>query len=298
MNFSLRYFIKEALSSFSRGGAMSLVAVLALTLAVLALGAYERLRSNTLYWLSQAEQRLEVVVYLKDGSDEFRARALAEQMKALPNVAELRLVSPAEAAAEVAKDAALAGFLQALGGENPLPWSARVKLKDSGVQELAAFAKSAQALEGAAEADWGRDSAEAVLKWLSLVKAGLLVLGVALALSAVLVTASVIRLTVYARREEIGIMRMVGASTAFIRIPLFLEGGLQGLLGGGLAALLLYGSMRLLDHRALAELALDLSAYLPFGVTPPFALGLAGLGGGLGLLGSLLALARGFREEG
>ncbi len=293
----LRYFFKEALASFSRGGAMSLVAVLALCLASLALGAYERLRANTLYWLSQAERRFEVVAYLKDGTDEPAARQAAEQMKALPGVDQLRLVSPAEAAAEVSKDEVLAGFLQALGGENPLPWSVRVNLKEKNPASLAGFAAAALKVEGVAEADWGREGAEAVLRWLRLLRAGLLALGAALGLSAVLVTASVIRLTVYARRGEIAIMRMVGASPAFIRIPLLLEGMLQGLLGGALAAGLHYGVLRLLEARAATELELDLGAYLPFGVTPLFALGLLGLGAGLGFLGSLTAVARGFKEE-
>ena len=86
MILPLRYFLKEALSSFSRGGAMSLVAVLALTLASMALGSYTLLRRNSLYWLDQAEHRFEAVVYLKDGIDEARAKEAAQRIRVLPGV--------------------------------------------------------------------------------------------------------------------------------------------------------------------------------------------------------------------
>src|SRR6185369_1810589 len=124
MNLHLRYFLKEAFSSLGRGGAMSLVAVLTLTLASMSGGAYFLLRQNSLYWLGQAERRFEVVVYLKDGLDETGARNAAEKIKALGRVKDLTLVSPAEAAKDLAKDQGLKDYFQVLGNENPLPWAA------------------------------------------------------------------------------------------------------------------------------------------------------------------------------
>ena len=297
MNGHLKYYFREAVSSFSRGGAMSLVAVLALTLAALALSGYALLRENTQFWLSKAEGRFEAVLYFKDGLDEARVRALAAQLKALPEVEELSLVSPADAAKELSKDAVLADYFGVMGGENPLPWSARVKTKIADAATLNALASKARATEGVSDVDWGQESTEALLKWMKLLRSSLLILGMALALSAALVTASVIRLTVHARRDEIAIMRMVGASNGFIRAPLLLEGFLQGLVGGVLGCGLLVGLSRLVSLKALAELQLDLSAYLPYGVTPEF-FAAAALGTALlGFAGSLLAVGGPFKGK-
>jgi cell division transport system permease protein len=297
MNLHARYYFREALASFSRGGAMSLVAVLALTLAALSLGGYDLLRRNTHYWLGRAENRFEAVVYFKEGLDEGRAKALAAQLKAFPEVRELSLVSPADAAKELSKDAALAEYFGALGSENPLPWSARIRAQSAESGQLQSLAVKAKALEGVADVDWGQDSTEALLKWMKLLRSSLLFLGLALALSAALVTASVIRLTVHARRDEIAIMGMVGASYWFIRIPFLLEGFLQGLVGGFLGGLILMTLGRVAAARALSELQLDLAAYLPYGVTPGFFACLALGAGALGFLGSLLAVGRSFRDK-
>jgi cell division transport system permease protein len=296
MNGHLRYYLKEAASSFSRGGAMSLVAVLALTLAALSTGGWWLLSRNLRLWLDKAEGRFELVAYFKDGMEEAGAKALFEQLKALPEAGESVLLSPSDAAKELSKDAALAEYLGLLGGENPLPWSARIKAKSAAPGALKALAAKASALEGVSDLDWGAEGAEALLKWMRLLRSSLMFLGLALAFSAVLVTASVIRLTVHARREEISIMRMVGASHGFIRAPFLLEGFLQGLVGGSAGCLLLMGMGRFLAHKALSELQLDLGPYLPYGVDPLFFGAVALAAGLLGLLGSWMAVGGKIRE--
>ncbi len=298
MSMPLRYFFKEAWSSFGRGGAMSLVAVLVLTLAALSLGSYALLRQNTLYWIAKAENRFEAVVYMKDGSNQDAAAALSDRLRALPRVKDLRLVSPAEASQELSKDRGLSEFVAALNGDNPLPWSARVRLESADAPSLEAFEAEAEVLDGVDSVDWGKDSVEAVLKWLKLLRSALLALGFTLAVCAVIVTASVVRLTLYARRGEISIMRLVGAGQWFIRIPLMMEGALQGALGGLLGAALLFGAGRLIAARAMHDLQLDLGASLPYGVGPLFLLGLVLASALLGLLGSLLALGGSVREPG
>ena len=296
MTGHFRYYFKEALASFSRGGAMSLVAVLALSLAALSLSGYALLRDNTHYWLGKAESRFEAVVYFRDGLDESKAKALAEQLKALPELLELSLVSPVEAAKELSKDSALAEYFAVLGNENPLPWSARVRAKTADADVLKRLATKARAIEGVTDVDWGQESAEALLKWMKLLRSSLLILGMALGASGALVTASVIRLTVHARRDEIAIMRMVGASPWFIRVPFLLEGFFQGLAGGALGTLILVGLSRLVSSRALTELQLDLSAYLPYGVTPLFGAAVVLATGLLGFMGSLLAMGGRFKD--
>ena len=106
-----------------------------------------------------------------------------------------------------------------------------------------------------------------------------------------LIVAAVLRLSAWSRREELGIMRLVGAGHGFIRAPFLLEGLLQGLAGGILAAAALAGLQAWLESTLRSGLGLDLAAFLPAGVDVWMAGALALATGALGLLGAAFALA-------
>lgn len=296
MSLPLGYFVRQGAASLARGGAMSVAAVLVLALAGLGLGGYALAWRNSAHWLAQAEQKLEAVAFHRTGSDAAQAERVRASLAALPGVREARLVSPDESARELAADLGLRDYFQILG-ENPLPYSTRVKLDVADPAALREWAAKARAIEGVEDVDYGQDLSEGLLRWLSLARRVTLILGLTLALAAALMTASVIRLTLYARRDEISIMRMVGASGFFIRVPFLVEGALQGLLGGLLALLALWGGAQALRSHALSDLQLDLAKFLPYGLSSLFALQLLSACALLGFLGSLLALGRGFKDE-
>jgi cell division transport system permease protein len=201
------------------------------------------------------------------------------------------LVSPQEARRELERDAELKRYLDLLE-ENPLPSSARVVLQQHTPELVRAFAARAAEVGGVASVDYGDKAAETFLnvlrglRWLSLV------VGAVLCAAAGLMVSNVIRLTVFARRAEISIMQLVGASPLFVRAPYVLEGCLTGLLGGALAAGLLFGLGEAVTRHLQQNLNFDLSAYLVAGMEPRLALAMLGLGMALGFLGSLSAVGK------
>lgn len=297
MNFRPGYFVMEALASLRRTGAVAGVAVLSLWLAAFSFGLWMMMKKNSSFWLEMAGERFSAVAYFADGRGEAGARQAFEALKLLPGVKESRLVSPEEAAKELSGDAKVSEWLQALGGENPLPWTGRFRLAEAKPEAFRAFAAEARKIEGVADIDFGGDATETLLAWLKLLRDGLLMAALAFAACAALLTGGVIRLTLYARRGEIAIMRMVGASPAFIRFPLLLEGALQGLLGGLAACLSLHFARGAALSQARELLAVDLQAFFPHGMDFSLWAGVLGAGAGLGLLGSLLALGGAMKDR-
>ena len=185
----------------------------------------------------------------------------------------------------------LAGALDGLS-QNPLPPTIEVRPRGSpGPGEVRMLAARLARLPSVTDVDYGRewlDKLEALGRSLRLFGAGalLIVLGAAL-----LVVANTIRLAVYARRDEIEIMKLVGATDGYVRMPFLLEGALQGLLGALLALGALEAVQRFLLPRASQAFAFAAGAIAPR-LLPVHALGLAGVGAVVGLLGSWLAVAR------
>src|SRR5476649_312214 len=270
----------------------SLVSVLTIGLSlflgasfVLALFAARALLSS---WGAQAS----VTLYLDRALNDEQARALAQEVQSRAGDADVVYVDRATALSRLRVDLGdLAGSLDGLT-QNPLPPSLEVTprsaLPPSGLRMLAARLGQ---LPGVEEVDYGRewlDKLEALGRASMAFGAGALiaVLGAAL-----LVVANTIRLAVYARRDEIEIMKLVGATDGYVRAPFLLEGLLQGVLGAGLALIAVLSMQRWLLPRAQA--AFDFAA----GVAPPRILPLhgallLGLGAAVGLFGSWLAVAR------
>ncbi len=270
----------------------SLVSVLTISLSlfigasfVLGLLAARTLLTS---WGAQAN----ITLYLEKQVTDDKARALAQQVRQQDPDVEVTYVDRAMALSRLRVDLGdLSGALDGLA-QNPLPPSLEVapqaSLPPSGVRMLAA--QLAQ-LPGVAEVDYGRewlDKLEALARGLRVFGAGALftVLGAAL-----LVVANTIRLAVYARRDEIEIMKLVGATDGYVRAPFLLEGALQGLLGAALALGAVLAVQRWLLPRASQAFAFAAGISAP-NLTPAHCAGLLGAGAVVGLFGSWLAVAR------
>jgi len=270
----------------------SLVSVLTIGLSlflgasfVLALFAMKALLAS---WGAQAS----VTLYLDRALTDGQARALAQEVQTRAGDASIVYVDKATALSRLRVDLGdLAGALDGLT-QNPLPPSLevtpRVALSPDGLRALAA--QLAQ-LPGVQEVDYGRewlDKLEALGRASRAFGTGALlaVLGAAL-----LVVANTIRLAVYARRDEIEIMKLVGATDTYVRAPFLLEGILQGLLGAGLALGAVLSMERWMLPRAQAAFAFA-AGMVPPKLLPLHGAALLGLGAVVGLLGSWLAVAR------
>jgi cell division transport system permease protein len=287
---SLKYFILEALRQAWRQRLLTLVAVSALGLAALFAGAWGLLWRNAQHWGASVGDAAEIVAYLRPGLSAAGQGAAVDAARQLSGVASVSLVSEAEAAEQLSRDPQLRQALELLG-ENPLPATLRIRLNGTDPGMARSISGSLARLDGVEEVDTGDGAVESLLKANRAVRTALLGLGGLFSGAALLIVAAVLRLAAWSRRQELGIMRLVGASHGFIRAPFLLEGLLQGLLGGALAAGALGASLSWLALRLRAELQVDLAAFIPLGVDVPLALSLVAGTALLGLIGAGLGLA-------
>jgi len=233
-----------------------------------------------------------LTLYLDPGATDAQARALAEQIGAQGQGLEVRYVDPATALQRLRGDLGELG--PALDGlpENPLPPSLEIiprePLQAVGLRVLAAQLGQLPFVQ---DVEYGRewlDKLEALGRGLRAFGAGALLAVVAAAL---LVVANTIRLAVYARRDEIEIMKLVGATDRYVRAPFLIEGALQGVLGAALAV----GGIAAVQHWLLprASQAFAFAAGVSaMHLVPLHALAILGAGALVGFLGSWIAVAR------
>jgi len=289
MAFRPFHHTRRALEAMVRGPYVTLTGTATIFVAALLTGLFAAVLGGGERLLHAWAGEVKVSVYLAPGSDLSRARAAAAALapgrpvEAVPAAEALRRL-----AASMGEQAAL---LEGVGAD-ALPDAVEVAATGLGLDDARALAARLRQVPGAAEVDFGTAWLERLEAFLARARvAGLALLG-ALGLATAVLVSNTLRLAVFARREEIEIMKLVGATDAFVSAPFLVEGLLQGLLGGGLAAAALMGLHAAVAPRLSA--AVGLAAPLGLADVLPWPLLLAlWLGGGaIGLLASALAVAR------
>lgn len=270
------YFTKEASIGLFRNGLMTLTAVITITLALIILGSFYIVITNVNHFAEMAKGVLEIRVYLKEDAD---AISLQNRMLSLEGIKEVKFVSKTEAANWLGKTLGIKDLHNYLAADNPLPDMINIKLKDD--VQLKGLTAQLESLPGIDEVEYGQDFVESML----LVVQVIWVIGVSLVVIVGLVVlyiiVNTIRLTVFARRKEIEIMKLVGATDWFIRWPFMLEGIMLGLSGAILATIFISKGYHLLFGYVK-----ELAPFIPL-------LGEHMLNGGLFWLVSLVGLAFG-----
>jgi cell division transport system permease protein len=291
----LAYFGRAALRGLRASPVTSGVAVATIGIALVLVGAFALLLGNMRGLLERVGDDLVVAAYLEEGLPEARRQELLETVRGTPGVESVRLVSEAEALERFRRGIGRgAAFVDALG-ENPLPASLEIRLVPAqrSVEGMRALVARLEGLPGVDDLASGQDWVEGYVRAVAVVRGLGIGLGAILALATLLIVANTIRLGVFARRDELEILSLVGASRSFVVTPFLLEGVAQGALGGALALALLFG----LFHLVLPGMAFGLELLLG-GAAPRFFTGteaawLVSGGAGLGLLGSAAALLGG-----
>ena len=288
---ALRYFAREACLNLLRSWRVSLLAVLTITVSLLLGGAFLLASRNLAASVEGWRGQLRVVIYLKPGTPASGLPRLAAAARAAPWVAGVDVVSPA-AARRRFRDTfpTLADVIDSGEGE-PLPASLEVALRREQAEAggLDAWLDAWRRRPEVAMVDDDREWLRQVETAVAVVRAVGLVLGGILLGAAIFTIASIIRLTAYLHHEEITIMRLVGATEFFIRGPFYVEGLIQGLLGGALASAGLYASYQLIHARSRSLFAAVLAGQF----LSPRQLGLLLLlGATAGLIGAVASLRR------
>ena len=289
----LAYFVRRALESMRRRPHVTLVAVATIWVAVFVTGLAAAALSAGERLLAGFAGDVQVAVYLQKGADVVAARDAARAIAAGRKV---EVVRPADAMARLRASLGDDGALLEGVEAEVLPASIEVNAAGLTVTQVRALADRLKKVPGAKDVDDGNvwlDGAEQLLAGLH---AAGLALFVGLALGTAILVSNTLRLGVFARRDEIEIMKLVGATNAFVQAPFLIEGLLQGLLGAILATLALLGVRAALAARVGALLhdsaALSRAALLPGRLLAALVLG----GAVLGLLASALAVSRHLRR--
>ncbi len=236
------YALKEALNAFKRAPGLTFLSALMIALSLLVIGLFGLVTSNIQSGLDELESRVEIVAFLKDDADYEAVQLAQEDINKQPEVRETRYISRAQAL-ELARQE-LPEFRTLFGGleRNPLPASLEISLHPGqrGPEVVKRVADRIGAYPFVEQVSYGQDWLGTVYLLRRAAAAASLVLGVAFALVAALIIGAAVRMAIFARRDEIIIMRLVGATDSFIRSPFLIEGLITGLIGAGFAVLATY----------------------------------------------------------
>jgi cell division transport system permease protein len=288
------YFFREALRNLYRHRRVNVVAIFVIATGMLLVSgvalAYVNFRQFAVYWGRQVQ----MVIYLHDGLTPERLEAVRLALSQAPETASLEYTSKDEAMQQLrTRLGERARILDGLHS-NPLPASFTVTIRDEFrrpefLRERVEGYKQFPEIE---DIEYGERWLERFHTLVWALEIGVIGIGGIIAVAVMFIIATTVRLALYTRADEIEIMQLVGATLWFIKVPFFLEGVLQGILGASLAVGLCYGAFAALMSwiEPMGSLFLDFSLvqFLPLSVIASLLLGGALLGGA----GSLFSLRR------
>ena len=290
----LRYIFEDALINIRRSGWGGLASIGTMAVSFVIVGIFLIITGNLGALVAEWKEQFQVTVFLEDGITGEQLALLRKRIQSERAVKGMTYISKAEALQQFKRE--LQGkesLLEGLG-ENPIPASLQLRVHEpyQTPEALKQLTASLSRVEGVEDVMYGQewvDRLSAVIRLLRLLGLGV---GLALGMASLLIVSNTIRLAVYARAEEIEVMRLVGASRLHVRAPFLLEGMIQGTLSAGLALLLLYGAYR----ATLWQLQVTPGQIFGIGVGSFLELRWAALmvvsGAGVGAFGSLISVGR------
>jgi cell division transport system permease protein len=299
------FFFGEALGSLRRNWIMTLAAVLTVFISMAILGLVLVMNDNLNKGATSLKNRVMIEVFIKDSATPEQTKAMEQKIAAMPEVKSYRYIS---------KDQALEEFKRRLGDNadellrnlttNPLPASFRVFCKDANqVDRVAQRFFDEPIVDNSAPGkhdgvSYARETVRKMLGTISLVTKAMWGGTALFAVAGILLIMTTVRLSIFARRNEIEIMRLVGATNWFIRWPFVLEGFITGFVGSVVAAVAIwgvnYGLYNWIKGSSLKFLSVEVypvwfqSGVWPLGLLPTLVL----FGAVLGAAGSAIAMRR------
>jgi cell division transport system permease protein len=299
------FFFGEALGSLRRNWVITLAAVLTVFISMAILGLVLVIQQNLNSGATSLKNRVEIEVFISDNAPQAQVNALEAKIKALPQLKSYQYIS---------KEQALQEFRKRLGGDadqilanlvgNPLPASYRIYVKDANtVDAVARQFFNDPAVDNSAPGKhdgvrYAQATVRRMLGTINLVTKGMWIGTGLFAVAGILLISTTVRLSIFARRNEIEIMRLVGATNWFIRWPFMLEGFMTGLVGSVFAAIAIWvvnlTVFNWIKSSAISFLKVELypmwfkSGWWPLGLLPTLVV----IGAVLGSLGSAVALRR------
>ncbi len=290
----LRYILQDALVNIRRSRWGGLASIGTIVVSFVIVGIFLIITRNLGALVAEWKEQFQVTVFLEDGITPEQLTLLKKRIESERAV---------KATTHTSKEEALQSFKRELRGkeslleglgENPIPASIQLRIHEAyqTPEALRQLSASLSRLEGVEDVLYGQEWVDRLSAAVRMLRLLGLSVGLALGMASLLIVSNTIRLAVYARAEEIEIMRLVGATKMHIRAPFLLEGMIQGGLGAGLALLVLFGAYRV----TLWQLQLTPGQIFGVGVgsflDPRWGGAMLLAGAGLGAFGSLISVGR------
>jgi cell division transport system permease protein len=277
------YALREAATAFRRAPVLTGLSSAMIALSLFVVGLFGLAAHNVREAIQGVESRVEVVAYLLDDANAAALQAAQQEIEQMPDVSSVTFVSRDEALAVARRE--MEELRNVLGTleTNPLPASFQISLLPgrSDAAVIRNVASRVQMLPVVEEVQFGEDWVDKVFVLRRVTGIATLTLGLGFAAVAALIIGAAIRMAVFARRDEIVIMRLVGATDGFIRRPFVIEGMLTGLIGAVLALAATWGVYRISSN--VVELT-----WIPRG----WLFGGLFIGASVGLVASMVAVRR------
>lgn len=286
---NLKFFIIEAITNIRRSGIMAFITMSTIAIALLMMGTFLLATMNMEGFLDQMQSEALVTAYLKKNVDVDSAQTLSLRLTAFDEVEKIQVVSPEDAARELFSDPNEQQLLQIgiTADENPLPTTLRIKVRSgSDLSSLLEKLKNESMID---TFSYGEELYQQFEGMSRLLWGSSLVVIILLGLASLFIVYNTVRLTLYMRREEIIIMKLVGATNWFVRGPFIVEGFIQGILASTVAVILLFMSYNFVLGK-LTELIPFFTMDVGIDQLVKLAIKLFMMGVVLGISGSLISL--------
>lgn len=257
------YLIKEGFLSIFTHGFMSFASICVIIACLVIMGCFSLLAVNIDSIIEDLEQQNQIMAFVDETLTEEEARAIESQIAETPNVREVQFMTREEAMENYTSQYEDSELFEDIDA-SVFRHRYIIYLEDITLMEQTQ--RNLYRIYGVADVNVHLDIARGFITVRNVVSAISLALVVVLVIVSVFIMANTIKLTTYGRREEIIIMKMVGASNSFIRFPFIVEGLILGLVGGGLAFLAQWGLYSLLTEKIMTGLIGNLVQVIPFEV--------------------------------
>lgn len=236
----LKRSIRDSFKSIIRNFSLSLASILSITVTLILVSVSLIMSANVNFTTKSIEEELSIIVYVKNAVNEKELKTIEKDIKNIKQVQSVKLKSKEEWKKEMVEYSDTFKTVLDYLDDNPLLDSYIVKVKD--VKELEKIAEFIKSIDNVETVKYGESMIGPIISLFDVVKTGALIVVIILVLVTVFLINNTIKLTIFSRRTEIEIMRLVGASNSSIKLPFVFEGFLIGLLGSVIPiALTAYG---------------------------------------------------------
>lgn len=245
----LRRNVRDAFKSVFRNFSLSLASITCITITLIIVGASIIISLNLKNFTKEIEEDVTMVVFLDADTTEEQISTLTHDIKSIPNVEEIKFKSKATSKNEMMQESDVFKGIMSTWDEkdNPLKDSFQVKVKD--IEKIEDSAKQIRSMEKVAVVNYGEEMVNKLISAFDMVQKVSIIMVVALIVVTVFLIINTIKLTIFSRKREISIMRLVGASNTSIKIPFLIEGLILGFIGSIIPIIvIIYGYTALYNH--------------------------------------------------